>query len=561
MCGILAIVNKKVNNNSGDLINACSIIRHRGPDDEGLLTWAPGSQPTVWAGGDTAESTLSHWKYNRLEAGQPYKVGFGHRRLSILDLSPAGHQPMAHSAAGLVICFNGEVYNYLEIKKDLEAMGNHQFVTGTDTEVILHAWDQWGPKCLDRFNGMFAFIMLDYRRNELFVVRDRFGVKPLFVYDGPDSLYFASELKQIKTNPGFTNNVNETRLRQYLATGAINHTNETFQKNIQSLPGGHYLHIKDLNKEGAAYEVVQWYQLKPKPFTGAYTDATKQLRELLIDAVRIRLRSDVTVGSCLSGGLDSSSIVCIAADILKEGGASEGQETVTACYEAARFDEWKFALEVIEQTKAHPHRTFPSFTQLENEVEQFFFHQDDPTGSTSQFSQWAVFKATQEAGLKVMIDGQGADEQLAGYGGNDLSFYSGLFSNGQIGDLIEEAKTYKAANGHWPVGFLLGGLDNSGNALAGLLPAKWKVKPVQPVSWMTGEEPSSIYTRPAKSLNENLLRQLYGEPLPALLRYEDHSSMAWSVESRTPFMDYRLVEFTMGLPARFVYKNGVRKTI
>jgi asparagine synthase (glutamine-hydrolysing) len=161
-----------------------------------------------------------------------------------------------------------------------------------------------------------------------------------------------------------------------------------------------------------------------------------------------------------------------------------------------------------------------------------------------------------------MIDGQGADEQLAGYGGNDMAFYSGLFEKSAYGAILEEAKTYKETNGNWPYGFLLGGFQmNSGKAIAGLLPAKWKISAPPMRDWIKGGEPESIYAGPAKNLHENLLRQLFSEPLPALLRYEDHNSMAWSVESRTPFMDYRLVEFTMGLPARFVYKNGIRKTI
>lgn len=562
MCGILAIVNKRIDNTSANLISACSIIKHRGPDDEGFLTWSPGEKPKIWAGEDTADSTNAHWKYHKLESGTPFKVGFGHRRLSILDLSPAGHQPMVYEKAGLAISFNGEVYNYLEIKKELEAIGGHRFVTTTDTEVILHAWDQWGVKCLDKFNGMFAFIMLDYRKDELFVVRDRFGVKPLFYFNGDNSLYFSSEIKQIKTSPDFTFQMNEKRVRQYLATGAVNHTPETFHKSINSLPCGHYLHIASLSNNGNDFKIVKWYDFKPKTFNGTWNEAVKQFRELLIDAVNIRLRSDVKVGSCLSGGLDSSSIVCIASDLLKQRGDNEGQETVTASYDESKYDEWKFASEVIKATNAHPHKTFPNFKQLEQEAEEFLFHQDEPTGSTSQFSQWAVFKATNQAQLKVMIDGQGADEQLAGYGGNDMAFYSGLFEKSAYGDILEEAKAYKEMNGNWPYGFLLGGFQmNSSKAVAGLLPAKWKIAAPPLHDWIQGGESSSIYGSPAKNLHENLLRQLFGEPLPALLRYEDHNSMAWSVESRTPFMDYRLVEFTMGLPARFVYKNGVRKTI
>jgi asparagine synthase (glutamine-hydrolysing) len=559
MCGILSIVNNKVNTGSEHLISACSIIKHRGPDDEGFLTWVPGGKPKIWAGGGTAASTRHHWHYDQLAPGQPFKVGFGHRRLSILDLSPAGHQPMVYESAGLALTFNGEVYNYLEIRAELQQLG-HEFKTQTDTEVILHAWAQWGPECLDRFNGMFAIVILDYNKNELFAVRDRFGVKPLFYYQGTEALYLASEIKQIRTAPGYKFSLNEVTARRFLATGAVDNTDQTFDTLVKHLPGGHYLHV-DLSKDASGFEIKRWYTFTPKKFTGSFDAAADKLRELLIDAVNLRLRSDVTVGSCLSGGLDSSSIVCIAADLLKARGDYAGQETVTACYENARYDEWNFAQEVIKKTNAHAHQTFPSFKQLQDEIDIFLWHQDEPTGSTSQFSQWAVFKATHDAGLKVMIDGQGADEQLAGYGGNDTAHYTGMMKNLQLLSLLDEAKSYKKENGSWPVGFVLNALQLSmGKGFTNALPKKYRIKRGT-IDWLSGTEPSGIYDSPAHSLKDNLLRQLYGEPLPALLRYEDHSSMAWSIESRTPFLDYRFVEFTMGLPARYVYKNGVRKTV
>jgi len=549
MCGILSIVNTGTKATSENLLTACSIIRHRGPDDEGFMTWSPGEEPVIWAGADTAASTHHHWQYNTLTPGQKFKVGFGHRRLSILDLSPAGHQPMRYDPAGLAITFNGEIYNYLEIKAELAALG-HQFATKSDTEVILHAWTQWGPECLHRFNGMFAFVLLDHKKKELYAVRDRFGVKPLYYYKGPDCLYLASEIKQIRTAPGYSLSINEQAIRTYLAAGAVDQTDATFDTEIKHLPQGHYM---KMNLDGSAHEfsLHQWYSLKPAKWTGSYNDAAEQLKQLLTDAVNVRLRSDVPVGSCLSGGLDSSSIVCIVAELLKQRGETAGQETVTACYEQAKYDEWNFAQEVIKKTNATSHRTFPQFRNLFEETDSFIWHQDEPTGSTSQFSQWAVFKACHDAGLKVMVDGQGADEQLAGYGGNDISFYSGLLRGFKLWALADEALAYKKEKGRWPIGFLL----NAGKLNTG------KVLPVQRTDWLSTPQPTVIHKQPAHTLQENLLRQLYMEPLPALLRYEDRNSMAWSVESRTPFMDYRLVEFTTGLPERFIYKRGTRKAI
>ena len=559
MCGILSVVNLRGKSSGVNLIDATGIIKHRGPDDEGFLTWVPGQQPEVWAGDDTATSTKNHWNYNKLSPDARFKVGFGHRRLSILDLSPAGHQPMVYQKAGLAITFNGEVYNYLEIKAELDRLG-HWFTSTSDTEVILHAWEEWGIKCLDKFNGMFAFVILDYNNKELYAVRDRFGVKPLYYYKSESALYFASEIKQIRTSPDYKFRMNETVARQFLATGAVDHTEDTFDVKIKHVPCGHYLYM-DLSNDRGEFEKKRWYTLKPSKWTGSYDEAVVQFRNLLTDAVSLRLRSDVKVGSCLSGGLDSSSIVCIAAGLLKKKGEYEGQETVTACYDNARYDEWNFAQEVIKITSAHPHRVFPGFQQLLQEIDLFLWHQDEPVGGTSAFSQWAVFKATHEAGLKVMIDGQGADEQLAGYSGNGLPLYAGLLGRARLLSLYDEALHFKKVNGAWPYGFLLGAMQlNLGKNFAKALPQRLRLRQ-QEIDWLNGPEPATIHRTPASTLQENLFRQLYEEPLPALLRYEDHNSMAWSVESRTPFLDYRLLEFTMGLPERYIYKRGVRKVL
>ena len=559
MCGILSVINIKGKSDSAHLIEATAIIKHRGPDDEGFLTWKPGSSSRVWAGKDTAQSTKHHWKYDDLRPGESFKVGFGHRRLSILDLSPTGHQPMLFAEAQLSIVFNGEIYNYLEVKEELRRAG-HQFTGTSDTEVILHAWAQWGVACLHKFNGMFAFVLLDERKQELYAVRDRFGVKPLYYYTGTTAIYLASEIKQIRTAPGFQFSLNEKSARQFLATGATEHTDNTFDTQIKQLPGGHYLHI-DLADSDCKIKTAQWYQLPNNKWNGNFEDAATQLKTLLTDAVRLRLRSDVKVGSCLSGGLDSSSIVCIAADLLKTQGDFAGQETVTACFDNARYDEWNYAQQVIARSNAHPHKVFPSFPQLQEDLDTLLWYQDEPFGSTSIFSQWAVFKETNRAGLKVMIDGQGADEQLAGYGGNDLSYYTGMLQQMKWRSLYAEARHYKNEKGHWPKGFLLGALRiTGGKGVAGILPARLKIANNTAADWalQTTEENQQQH---ARSLRENLTRQLYGNPLPGLLRYEDHNSMAWSVESRTPFLDYRLVEFNLSLPERYVYHKGIRKHI
>jgi asparagine synthase (glutamine-hydrolysing) len=551
MCGIVAIINKKNSLTGNHLSETTRIIRHRGPDDEGFLTWQPGGQPVVWAGSDTAPSTLAHWNYQSLPQGQSFTVGMGHRRLSIIDLSPLGHQPMVFEDAGLSIVFNGEIYNYLEVRAELQQLG-HVFQTKSDTEVILHAWKQWGAPCLHRFNGMFAFVLLDSKNNELFAVRDRFGVKPLHYIANEEHIVLASEVKQITAAIPQAYTHNKQVLQRFLALGTMDLTDQTFLEEIRQVPGGHFMHVK-IGLGNITYSLQKWYELKPAKFTGKFDDAADQFRALLTDAVRLRLRSDVTVGSCLSGGLDSSSIVCLAAELLQQSGDFAGLETVTACYDDARYDEWKYAWEVIQKAKAHPHKIFPSFKMLEDELTEFLWHQDEPTASTSVFSQWAVFKATKQAGLKVMIDGQGADEQLAGYGGNDLPLYTNLLSRMRIRALLGEALDYRKTQGKMPVGFLLGALKQTFGS------DKQPLAHQKP-GWLLHND-ALQEARPAPSVQAHLTQQLYGHPLPVLLRYEDRNSMAWSVESRTPFLDYRLVEFTKSLPDEYLYYRGVRKHI
>ena len=557
MCGILGIISFNREADSGELMKASAIIKHRGPDDEGFLTIDDNNQPAIWAGQDTAPETLAYWKYQHLQPGTAFKVGLGHRRLSILDLSPTGHQPMCYKDAGLAISFNGEVYNYLEIREELLTLG-HKFVTGTDTEVILHAWAEWGAQCLSRFNGMFAFLLTDYSRKKLYAVRDRFGVKPLYYYIGDGKIVLASEIKQIRSVKGFSPQLNESVAADFLARGFVDHKVETFDKQVKQVLPGHYMTI-NFDHFQPDYKITEWYKLQPKIWEGSWDEAVDRFRYLLTDAVRLRLRADVSIGSCLSGGLDSSSIVCIAAELLKESGEFEGQETITACFNDARYDEWKYAEAVVKKTGARPHRVFTGFNDLVNEFDAFLWYQDEPTGSTSMFSQWSVFKKAHTEGLKVMIDGQGADEQLAGYSGNDIPLYAGLLKKRRYSLLLNEIKNYRKQNGNFPISFLLGALQvSSGGKLSNILPAGWRLQTSQPVNWL---EKNMEIGLPTADLQKGLFRQIYQSPLPGLLRYEDRNSMAWSIESRTPFMDYRLFEFTLGLPEEYVYNNGVTKKI
>jgi asparagine synthase (glutamine-hydrolysing) len=557
MCGLAGIINFK-SATGKDLYAINAPIRHRGPDDEGYLTWDALGEPAIWAGQDTAGSSLELHQLQRLPMEQALRVGLAHRRLSILDLSAAGHQPMVSKTAGLAIVFNGEIYNYLEVREELQQQG-FEFHTHSDTEVILQAWACWGAEALHRFNGMFAFLLLDFKKQQLVAVRDRFGVKPLYFTRTSSYLAFASEVKQLRGLGEYKFELNTPIAYDYLKHGYIDHEPDTFELGLQQIMPGQLMAI-DLKTNDIA--VKQWYTLQPKAWRGSAEEALQQFKNLLHDAVRLRMRSDVPVGSALSGGLDSSTIVCLMRQVLDEAGNHQKVlETVTSACHDKRFDETAYAELVNKQTKSISHKVYPDFDKLQADYDRLLWHMDYPFGSTSQFSQWSVFERAHQAGLTVMIDGQGADEQLAGYGGNDLALYAGLLASGSWGSLMAEAKSYKIKYGSWPKGFLLG-------AVAQWLPAS--VQQQLPASFQVEQPSSTQWLQKANfksrvisnsSLRQHLLGQVSVAPLPALLRYEDRNSMAFSVESRTPFMDYRILEFTLGLPERLVYRNNERKYI
>ena len=557
MCGITALFNKS-GLRTDTLCKANALAAHRGPDDEGFLLWRPDSPWRLYAGKDSSLESRAHHQLALLPGGDPFwQVGLGHRRLSILDLSPQGHQPMTLDGR-FAITYNGEVYNYLEIRHELQALG-HIFRTDSDTEVLLHAWQQWGPEALHRFNGMFAFVLLDTRWQKLYAVRDRFGIKPLYYTDRPGYLAFASEVKQLRLLPEYEFQLNEANAYDYLRNGSVDHNTETFEQGILQVGHGHYLEVDLQNNQ---HQLKQWYKLEPTPWKGSFEEACDRFYKLLKDSIRLRMRSDVPVGSALSGGLDSSTIVCLMREVLRGQGKEDLPiKTITSCQEDKKYDEWEYAETVIQKVRAEPYKVFPTFEKLLEDLDRFIWHMDYPFGSTSQFSQWCVFEGAAQVGLKVMIDGQGADEQLAGYGGNDMALYTGLLASGQLGEFASEVVAYNKYHGNWPVGFMIGAIQyHIPSWILNQVPDRFRFRKQHAPDWLR----LTFIGQPRKgagSLRKSLYGQVTEGPLPALLRYEDRNSMAFSIESRVPFMDYRLIEFTLGLPEHFVYRRGERKHI
>jgi asparagine synthase (glutamine-hydrolysing) len=534
MCGLSALFDP----NGGELgpaIRAMNrAVRHRGPDDEGFEFFADG----------------------------PWRLALGHRRLSIVDLSAAGHQPMYSADRGLCIIYNGEVYNHIELRAELEKEGV-RFATRSDTEVMLEAYRRWGERCLERFNGMFAFILVDWPRRRLFAARDRFGVKPLYYWSSPSGrLALASEIKQFAVLEGWRPALNRQRAYDFINWGLFDHTAETLFQGVRQLRGGEYVSTP-LDQLGKDIEPQRWYTLAPRPPQG---DPVRAWRELLEDSVRLRLRADVPVGSCLSGGLDSSSIVCVANRALRAAGAEGVQRTFSARSSDPRFDEGRFIDAVVRHTGVANAQVEPPAVRLFDELPELTWHQDEPFGSTSIYAQSHVFGLAAWNGVKVMLDGQGADEQLAGYPSFHAARFGRLARGLRLATLLSEMRA---------VGRRLPRQQVAAYAMSSLLPEALRqllrrlgnrsstVNPCLDMARLGAQpaDPFLAHGANAGSVEALSVSQLLYTSLPMLLHWEDRDSMQHSIEARVPFLDYRLVELTLGLPEEEKLSEGVTKRV
>ncbi|MEN6621164.1 MAG: asparagine synthase (glutamine-hydrolyzing) [Smithella sp.] len=457
MCGISGFISSQPQ--PASLVWLMSdLIRHRGPDDEGFVLFMDfASEPVIAGGPDTPEQSwqakVAYAPAKRREqvSDELVQLAFGHRRLSIIDLSPLGHQPMSYQAGRFWITYNGEIYNYAELRCELESFG-HTFLSLSDTEVILAAYAQWGADCLSRFNGMWAFAIYDSQREEIFLARDRFGVKPLYYWIAPNGAFcFASEIKQFTVFPGWVARVNHQRAYDFLVRSLTDHTDETLFAGVYQLQPGYAMRLRlgEWHPDSTGrLPVEKLYELKPDFFSGSFTEAALEFRKRLKDAVYLRLRADVPVGSCLSGGLDSSAIVCLMNRLLHEKGAKDLQRTFSACSDVKRFDERYWIDQVVRMTGVDANYVYPSMQNLFKESSAITWHQDEPFGSTSIYAQWNVFRLAAQNGVKVMLDGQGSDEQLAGYHGYFGARFADLFRKGRLLRLWQEMQDTRSIHGY-----------------------------------------------------------------------------------------------------------------
>jgi len=467
-----------------------------------------------------------------------------------------------------IIVYNGEIYNYLEIREQLQKLG-YSFRSNSDTEVILCSFKQWGQDCLRRFNGMWSFAILDNEKKELFCSRDRYGVKPFYYYFDGNVFTFASEIKSLLQCPFVKTRPNDHAIYNFLVGTADYSLKETFFYNIYQLPQGNFLKVDE-----SGINIQQYYQLSYNAELGTFkenelNEYRDKFIELLRDAIKIRLRSDVPVGSCLSGGLDSSTIVCIINEILRNGGldaASIGkrQKTFSSCYDNREYDERQYIEEVIQKTSANSHYIFPSGNELWEELNDLIWHQEEPFGSTSIYAQWNVMRLAKQNNVTVLLDGQGGDELLGGYHHYFINYLNQILYSGHLSELVTEFSALQKNLGLplYSKFFMFAPLYN-------ILPQhvinifKSRIIESKDFSVVNSSFLKKYADRQRHPIELNLQKAMWDSEtafgLRELLRYEDKNSMAFSIETRTPFIDYRLVELVFSIPACYKIHKGWTK--
>ncbi|MDN3511636.1 MAG: asparagine synthase (glutamine-hydrolyzing) [Candidatus Jettenia sp.] len=522
MCGISGIINKEEYSVPLEKIkNMNDLIIHRGPDDEGYYF------------------------------GKNFS--FGHRRLAILDLSKDGHQPMDYSGR-YIITYNGEVYNYLEIKEELIKDG-YTFKSRTDTEVVLASYDKWGFDCVNRFNGMWAFALYDKERKIIFCSRDRFGVKPFYYTEIDNKFAFGSEIKQLLLYYP-QKYVNKNVLIEYIVLGLEEHTNETFFENIFKLEQSHNL-IYDLKTH--TYEIKRYYAIKVDGGISRLSEkeSVNLYKQELERSIRLRLRSDVKVGTCLSGGLDSSSIATIASKIYSEN-SNQNFNAITAKSIEKEGDETYYANLVVKNAGLHGHIVQPTTEDFMKNIDEVIYSQEEPFGGPSIFMQYFVMKKAKELGCKVMLDGQGGDETLVGYELYYSDYLSSLLLNIKLSKFLEtlkNLKNFKTTKVDIFKGIVSVMLYNKILLLKRIFGMRNPIYKLQPDS----KRFNHIYTY--LNFKNFQKREIFVRFLPHLLRYEDKNSMRHSIETRLPFIDYKSVECAISINEDYKVKKGYLKYI
>jgi asparagine synthase (glutamine-hydrolysing) len=555
VCGINGIISNDKNIKSM-IQNMNNLIRHRGPDDEGYVCVnSTDGNCKTYAGDDTIDSLKRKLPHISLEKFDTFDVVFGTRRLSIIDLTENGHQPMSDERRKLWITYNGEIYNYIELRKELQGYG-YKFTTGSDTEVIINSYLKWGIDCVNHLNGMWAFGLWDGWGKKVILARDRFGVKPLYYTYSNKYFAFSSEIKPLILLNGYKFEVNFNKIPFFILYGnRLNHK-DTYIKNIYTVKAANVL-IYDMG----SIVLNKYYDVKNKDYSNKNEkELSAELLELLNDSIKLRYRSDVPVGTCLSGGFDSSSIVSISSEIGKK-----KLNTFSAVWERpeyARYDESKYIDIVNRKFNCIENKIEPKAEEFEKVFEELNYYQELPSEGPGLIPQWYVMKKA-KGKVKVLLDGQGGDELFGGYF-LAQTYLRSLIKDRQYIQLLAEIKLLsKYLNKREMHSFSIWLFPRFYNRIVrtylseqfGILRSDVR-KNIKRQELYYDSQVQKKYKHYLNNLSYHFITQL---TIPTLLHYEDRSSMAHSIESRVPFLDYRLVEFGINLPPKYlIHKNTPR---
>jgi len=563
MCGIIGLADLSGDRIDPQELRRCNtILRHRGPDDEGYLMGASRSGKFVVAGGDDTDPHLSLPRVEDLDGD--FDVALAHRRLSILDLSVAGHQPMVDDKAKTAVVFNGEIFNYRELKAELGLLG-HQFVSTSDTEVLLAAYREWGMDCFSHFIGMWALVLWDMEKRRLVCSRDPFGIKPFYFTLSGECFAFASEIKALLEISRVKRTLNPQRTFLYLRWGETDFGDETMFSEIRQLPPGHHL-ILPLARP-VNYRLVQYWQpVREVNREISLGEAAAVTRELFLENVELHMRTDVPLGSALSGGIDSAALVCGMREV---GGPDLAQHTFSYLADDPRISEEKWINMINERTKATSHPVVVGSVGMANDLDRMIYMQDEPFGSTRIYAQYNVYRKARECGITVLLNGQGADEVLGGYHYYLGSRWASMIRQLQWGRALRFAHSTGRLTG-WTAGKTVA--FGSRQVIPAWMQPMFRTLAKRELTpgwmnkdWFAKRGVDFRYPPPdagPECFKSELRHTLCRTSLPHLLRYEDRNSMSWSIENRVPFLTAKFVDFLLALPEEFLISDqGTTKNV
>lgn len=552
MCGILGYYNRSgiSNENLRECLAALKRVAHRGPDGEGgvLINTVTG-EFNILRTDETPAAIETNFLKENYQEGSAH-LFLGHRRLSIIDLSLNGHQPMKDESGNWII-FNGELYNYIEVREELKKMGR-SFRTESDTEVFHKAYLEWGEKCLAKFNGMWAFVLWDHAKKKLFISNDRFGVKPLFYVSNEKELILGSEMKQFFDFKGRVGGFNRKNIQIFLDQTYLDHDRSTLFENVNRFSPAHYS-ILDIaaNKFSLSEKEMRPYYAVNYQVNNSIkeTEAIEKFRELLYSSIKLRLRADVPIGFALSGGLDSSAVLYTSRKIFKDQGNDFNVKTFSAVFPGMEADESKFIDLLKQDLKCDSAFVVPMTDFKFEDLEKHIYHEERPLQTTAFFAQWSVDELVKKNNFKILFVGQGADEVFAGYHHHFYRYCRSLIMHGKIKKYYSILKQYAELKGK--------DKDQLHKIIVNDVKLKLKLK-----FGLSGIDSALQKKWNSASGLIDILKLDFSEyMLPTYLCSDDHNAMAHSIETRHPFMDYRLVDLGFSLPDHFKIRDGWQKWI